>query len=90
MYEVLFSRQTLADENKVKVKKQDDIPEGLNWVALLGKLTGDDITKNEIVYKTNYLECLNTLAYWHYRDAYIAKIKREQEAASKAKNNFRR
>ena len=37
MYEVLFSRQTLADENKVKVKKQDDIPEGLNWVALLGK-----------------------------------------------------
>jgi hypothetical protein len=43
---------------------------------MVDKLSNGDITKHKQVYGTNYLECLNLMAYWYHRDKYIENINR--------------
>ena len=50
------------------------MPEELNWVAFVDKLTNGDITKHKQIYETNYIECLNLMAYWHHKDIYVDQI----------------
>ena len=50
------------------------------WVAMVDRLSNGDITKHDLVYERNYIECLNILSYWHERDKYM-------EQMNNAKNN---
>lgn len=79
-YDILFSRPSPAQVNRLSV---DEMPEELNWIGMVDRLSNGDITKHKQVYGTNYLECLNLMAYWHHRDKYIENINR----ANARKNN---
>jgi hypothetical protein len=70
-YDILWSRSSPAQENRVAV---DEMPEDLNWIAMVDKLAGGDITKHNQIYDINYVECLNLMAYWHHRDKHIEQI----------------
>lgn len=59
------------------------MPEELNWVAMVDRLANGDITKHEQIYNTNYIECLNLMAYWHHKDKYIEQINRAQQRKNK-------
>lgn len=80
-YSDLFSRPTPADKSRVSV---DKMPEELNLIGMVDRLANGDITKHKEIYKTNYLECLNLMAYWHYRDRYIEQINRANERKMKS------
>jgi hypothetical protein len=41
------------------------------WVAMIDRLSGSDITKHDLVYDRNWIECLNLISYWHERDFVI-------------------
>lgn len=69
----MFSRPSPAQVNKVSI---DEMPEELNLIGMVDKLSNGDITKHKEVYNTNYIECLNLMAYWHHRDKYINQINR--------------
>ena len=47
------------------------MPEELNFIAMVDRLANGDITKHHQIYETNYIECLNLMAYWYYRDKQI-------------------
>jgi len=79
-YSILFSRPSPAQQSRVSV---DKMPEELNWIAMVDRLTNGDITKHKEVYANNYIECLNLMAYWHHRDKYIENVNR----ANARKNN---
>jgi hypothetical protein len=70
-YEILFTRSTPAQENRVAV---DEMPAELNWIAMIDRLSNGDITKHNQIYETNYVECLNLMAYWHHRDKHIEQL----------------
>lgn len=55
------------------------MPEEYNWIAMLNRLSNDDITKHKEIYEINYIECLTQMMYWHQRDKYIDKINKEYE-----------
>ena len=74
-YEILFSRPSPAQVKRVVV---DEIPESLNWISFMDKLSNGDITKHELVYQTNYIESLNLMAWWHHRDKYTEQMNRLQ------------
>jgi hypothetical protein len=59
------------------------MPDELNWIGMVDRLTNGDITKHKEVYQTNYIECLNLMAYWHHRDKYIEQVNK----ANARKNN---
>lgn len=42
-----------------------------SWMSMLDRLSGGDITKFDQIYEKNYIECLNLLAYWAFRDKAI-------------------
>lgn len=42
-----------------------------SWLSLIDRLSGGDITKHDLIYERNYIECLNLLSYWHERDKYF-------------------
>lgn len=50
------------------------------WIAMVDRLSNGDITKHDLIYERNYIECLNILSYWHERDKYM-------EQMNNAKNN---
>jgi hypothetical protein len=75
-YEILFTRSSPAQSNKVIV---DEMPEDLNWIGMVDRLANGDITKYDKVYQLNYIECLNSMAYWHHKDKYTAQINRAIE-----------
>ncbi len=50
---------------------------------MLDRLSNGDITKHEQIYNTNYIECLNLLAYWFHRDKYIERINRAEARKNK-------
>jgi hypothetical protein len=79
-YSILFSRPSPAQQSRVSV---DKMPDELNWIAMVDRLTNGDITKHKDVYGTNYVECLNLMAYWHHRDKYIENVNK----ANARKNN---
>lgn len=70
-YDILFSRPSPAQVNRISV---DEMPEELNWIGMVDRLSNGDITKHKQVYETNYLECLNLMAYWYHRDKYIDRV----------------
>lgn len=50
------------------------------WISMVDRLSNGDITKHDLIYDRNYIECLNILSYWHERDKYM-------EQMNNAKNN---
>ena len=38
---------------------------------MVDRLAGGDITKHDLIYERNYIECLNLLSYWKQRDRFI-------------------
>ena len=50
------------------------------WISMVDRLSNGDVTKHDLVYERNYIECLNILSYWHERDKYM-------EQMNNAKNN---
>jgi len=73
-YEIIFSLPTSAQTNRVAV---DEMPEHLNWIAMVDRLANGDITKYEAIYNLSYAECLTTMAYWHHRDKYNNNINKK-------------
>lgn len=71
---MIFSLPTTAEVNRVAV---DEIPEHLNWVAMVDRLANGDITKYDAIYKLSYSECLTTMSYWHHRDKYNKNINKK-------------
>jgi hypothetical protein len=51
-----------------------------SWISMVDKLSNGDITKHDLVYGRNYIECLNLLSFYHERDKYM-------EQMNNAKNN---
>ena len=72
-YSILFSRPSPAEQSRVSV---DKMPDELNWIGMVDRLSNGDITKHKKIYQTNYIECLNLMAYWHHRDKYIEQVNR--------------
>jgi len=72
-YDILFSRPSPAEQSRVSV---DKMPDELNWIGMVDRLSNGDITKHKQVYGINYIECLTLMAYWHHRDKYIENINR--------------
>lgn len=72
-YGFLFERPSPDQTHRVAV---DKIPPELNWVASVELLAGGtgDITKHNLVYETNYEQCLHLLAYLHHRDKFNNKL----------------
>lgn len=75
-YDILFSRPSPAEKSRVSV---DKMPDELNWIAMVDRLANGDITKHKNIYETNYIECLNLMAYWHHRDVYVSQVNRAIE-----------
>jgi len=80
-YEILFSRPSPSEQSRVSV---DRMPDELNWIGMVDRLTNGDITKHRQVYETNYIECLNLMAYWHHKDKYIEQINKAVARKNKA------
>ena len=38
------------------------------WVAMVDKLSNSDITKQDEVFKINYIQALNMLSFWKHND----------------------
>lgn len=52
---------------------------------MLDRLTNGDITKNELVYKMSWIECMTLLLYYKERDTYMEKMNKAHQAASSPK-----
>jgi len=52
----------------------DDGSHVYRWVAYIDRLASGDITKHDIIYERNYIECLNLLSYWFVRDKQIEQM----------------
>ncbi len=50
-----------------------------NWLSMVDRLSGGDITKHDLVYDRNYIECLNLLSYWHEKDKYMEQINQQRQ-----------
>jgi hypothetical protein len=46
---------------------------------MIDRLSNGDITKHDLIYERNYIECLNLLSYWHEKDAYNEKMNKERQ-----------
>ena len=75
-YDMLFSRPTPEQENRVVMPAKDKIPDELNWVSIMDKLSNNDITKHKDIYEINYQECLTLMSLWHHRDRYLQQLQR--------------
>jgi hypothetical protein len=38
---------------------------------MVDRLSNGDITKHDLVYERNYIECLNLISYWTERDKWL-------------------
>lgn len=61
-----YTEEELAIEKAIQGESSGG--SGYKWLALIDKLSGQDITKDEEVYKYNYIEALNRLNYWRQID----------------------
>lgn len=50
-----------------------------NWLSMVDRLSGGDITKHDLIYDRNYIECLNLLSYWHEKDKYMEQINQQRQ-----------
>ena len=74
-YEALFTR-TATDEGAKIADLNVSMPDEMRWIAMIDRLSGGDITKHDLIYERNYIECLNLLSYWWYNDKYTNDIKK--------------
>ncbi len=49
------------------------------WMSMIDRLSGSDITKHDLIYDRNYIECLNLLSYWHEKDAYMDEMNKQRK-----------
>jgi hypothetical protein len=47
-----------------------------NWISMVDRLACGDITKHDAIYDKNYIECLNLLAFWAYKDKYHSQLEK--------------
>jgi hypothetical protein len=80
-YESLFSDAGPKDTNGDPFAI--DVPDNLRWIAMMDRLSGGDLTKHEAIYEKNYIECLNLLSYWYFRDKIEDQMRRQQELRNK-------
>lgn len=52
-------------------------------MAIVDRLTGGDITKDEEVFKLSYIDCMYRMMYWQAKDKYIEKVNQVYEAQNK-------
>jgi hypothetical protein len=45
-----------------------------SWLSMVDRLSNGDITKHDLVYERNYIECLNLLSFYHERDKYMEQM----------------
>ncbi len=50
---------------------------------MIDRLSGGDLTKHKDIYEMNYIECLNTMSFWHARDKYQEQLRKEVEMRNK-------
>jgi hypothetical protein len=50
-----------------------------SWIAMVDRLSNNDITKHEEVYNTNYIQVLNLLSYWKVKDDYINQMNKRNK-----------
>lgn len=50
-----------------------------SWLSMIDRLSNGDITKHDLVYERNYIECLNLLSYWKEKDQYMEEINRQRQ-----------
>lgn len=50
-----------------------------NWLSMVDRLSNGDITKHDLVYERNYIECLNLLSYWHEKDRYMEEMNKQRQ-----------
>jgi hypothetical protein len=49
------------------------------WMSMVDRLSGGDITKHDLVYDRNYIECLNLLSYWKEKDEYMEEMNKQRK-----------
>ena len=49
------------------------------WMSMIDRLSGGDITKHDLVYDRNYIECLNLLSYWKEKDEYVEVMNKQRK-----------
>jgi hypothetical protein len=49
------------------------------WMSMVDRLSGGDITKHDLVYDRNYIECLNLLSYWKEKDEYVEEMNKQRK-----------
>jgi hypothetical protein len=49
------------------------------WMSMIDRLSGGDITKHDLVYDRNYIECLNLLSYWKEKDEYMEEMNKQRK-----------
>lgn len=75
-FESLFTSSGPSDEkgNPFVVTMQDN----LKWISMIDRLAKGDPTKHDLIYKMNYIECLNILSFWWHQDKMEDQIRRQQ------------
>jgi len=54
------------------------------FLAMIDRLANGDITKHEIIYEMNYIECLNLLGYYHDKDKFIEAVNKRNELKNRS------
>ena len=49
------------------------------WMSMVDRLSNSDITKHDLVYERNYIECLNLLSYWKEKDEYVEEMNKQRK-----------
>ena len=57
-----YTEEELAIEEAIQ--SEEGGKSSYKWLALVDKLSNQDITKDEEIYKLNYISALNRLSYW--------------------------
>lgn len=53
------------------------------YVSMVDRLSGGDITKDQMVLEMDYTECLQRLLFWMEKDEYDAKMAKINQKLSK-------
>jgi hypothetical protein len=49
------------------------------WMSMVDRLSNSDITKHDLIYDRNYIECLNLLSYWKEKDEYMEEMNKQRK-----------
>jgi hypothetical protein len=58
---------------------QVSMDEKWGWMSMVDRLSNGDITRHDLVYERNYIECLNLLSYWHEKDKYMEEMNKQRQ-----------